>query len=201
MNMKSILAVRGIHFLATRFGGSRIRRAAFDEKYRRGDWAFDRHADDALAEVVQGYLGDGHLLIMGCGGAGVLQALDIDRIGGVLGIDLSPEAIRVARQHAPPKVSFEVADMERVSLKQDYRVILFSESIYYVPEGRLIRFLEGLGSHLTPTGVMIATVADPTRYQSVLRIVRDHFIPSEDRVFDRARRCLLVFRPKQSPDA
>src|SRR5262249_13102297 len=72
---RKLLGAKGVHFLVTRFGSEKLRRVAFDDKYRRGVWAFDGDGSGELPEVVKRYLRKGDLLVLGCGRASVLDGL------------------------------------------------------------------------------------------------------------------------------
>ena len=64
MWLKRVLAVTGVHYVATRFGWRSLKGAAFDEKYRRGDWSGQSDAASELTAVVAQHLRSGDLLIV-----------------------------------------------------------------------------------------------------------------------------------------
>lgn len=191
--IKQLLALRGIHYLATRFGWAGIRRLAFDGKYQRGDWSSYTDGKGDLPATITRYLRSGDLLLMGCGGASVLGALQAEEFNSALGIDLSTEAIRLASRYVSKRVTFQVADMEIFQCPREFDVILFSESLYYVPSSRQIGFLSRLAASLKPDGVFIVTVAEAERYESILRRIRDQFTILEDRKFPHSNRQIVVF--------
>jgi 2-polyprenyl-3-methyl-5-hydroxy-6-metoxy-1,4-benzoquinol methylase len=196
MKLRGLLATRGIHYLATRFGWQKLRSLAFDEKYRRGDWNFCTEGTGELADVVCRYLGEGDLLVMGCGGASILKDLPAPNLKSALGIDLSQEAIRLAGRFASEKISFQLADMVTFECPQPYDVILFSESLNYVPLAEQEPFLRRLGKSLKPNGEFIVTIAQAKRYADMLEGVRRHFAVLEDRSFSGSNRHLLVFNSR-----
>jgi 2-polyprenyl-3-methyl-5-hydroxy-6-metoxy-1,4-benzoquinol methylase len=196
--IRTLLTARGVHFLVTRFGPARLRRVAFDEKYRRGAWRFDGDSSVELSAAVLRYLGQGDLLMLGCGGASVLRNIDDSAVSSVLGVDLSSEAIRVAERYANDKIRFEIGDMETFECRHRYDAILFSESLYYVPAKRHLPTLFRLALKLKPGGVFVVTLAEPGRYQHIIDTVRKHFRVLEDRRFTGSERHLLVFLPRDS---
>lgn len=193
--IRAVLAAKGVHFIVTRFGPQKLRSMAFDEKYRRGDWCFKSDTQDELPDIVRRYLRNGDLLMLGCGGASVLNGLEASGINSAMGIDLSPEAIHKARHHSSRNVTFQVADMERFDCPGSYDAILFSESLYYVRASRQIPLLRRLGLKLKPGGVFVVTLAEATRYRVILQTIRDNFRVIEDRPFMQSHRHLLVFQP------
>jgi len=170
-----------------------LRSAAFDEKYRRGDWNFEGEASQELSSIVRKYLRGGDLLIMGCGSASILQGFDSTTFGSVLGLDLSTEAIRLANRFASDKVVFQVGDMTSFKCPRTYDVILFSESLYYAPAMEREALLRRLVRHLKPGGAFVVTLAQPKRYADIIEMIRRCFQISEDRPFCRSVRHLLVF--------
>lgn len=193
MNLRRFLAAKGIHHLVTRFGWLGLRGLAFDEKYRRGDWTFGADGSSELANVTAAYLRQGDLLIMGCGGASVIDGLGAEAFATVLGVDLSREAIRLAGRYASDRVSFQLADMVAFECPRPFDVILFSESLYYAPASARESLLRRLSRHLKPGGVFVVTIAQAGRYASILESIRKNFMVREDRKFAGSARHLIVF--------
>lgn len=193
MRFKQLLATKGIHYFVTRFGPARLRGLAFDEKYRRGDWNFNGESSDELPAAIRKYSRNGDLLILGCGGASILKGFQPGTFASVLGLDLSAEAVRLAGRFAGKNISFQVGDMVTFQCPRDYDVILFSESLNYVPSLQQEEFLKRLVKHLKPDGVLIVTLAQAARYHAIIELIRSHFQVVEDRKFSNSERHLLIF--------
>src|ERR1035441_9818662 len=123
MRLKQLLAAKGIHYFVTRFGPARLRGLAFDEKYRRGDWNFKGESSDELPSTIRKYLRGGDLLVLGCGGASILDSFNATEFSSVLGLDLSAEAVRLASRFARDNIIFQVGDMVTFQCGKDYDVI------------------------------------------------------------------------------
>jgi len=193
MTFRQLLTTKGIHFFVTRFGPSKLRSLAFDEKYRNGTWDFTGDGTGELPALISRYLVGGNLLILGCGQCSVLEGLRHANFASALGVDLSSEAIRVAGAFASDKISFLVADMLTFEPTLTFDVVLFSESLYYVPSHSLEGFLRRLSKNLNPDGVFIVTLAQARRYQSMLRKLRSTFTILDDHAFSTSDRHLIVF--------
>ena len=198
MKLRGLLATRGIHYLATRFGWRKLRSLAFDAKYRRGDWVLYPETTSELATVIHRHLGEGELLIMGCGGAAIVKDVDESKLKSALGIDLSSEALRLAQRFASERVSFQLADMVKFQCPQSYDIILFSESLYYVPAAELESLLRRLAKSLKPHGVFIVTIAQAKRYAGIFDKIRRHFHVLESHSFHNSARHLMVFKPRDN---
>ena len=191
--IKRLLAAKGVHYLVTRFGGVTLRRLAFDGKYESGEWKFHGDGTGDLPAVLTRYLRRGDLLIMGCGGASILDGVASGGLNSATGIDISPEAIRAARLRSSAQVSFQVAEMETFEPPRLYDVILFSESLYYVPAAAQLPLLRRLAASLKPQGVFVVTLAEARRYHGILETIRTHLRVLEDRTFHGSFRHLIVF--------
>jgi 2-polyprenyl-3-methyl-5-hydroxy-6-metoxy-1,4-benzoquinol methylase len=77
---------------------------------------------------------------------------------------------------------------------RDYDVILFSESLNYVPLSRQEELLKKLAGHLKPGGAIVVTLAQAKRYHAIIELIRRSFKVLEDRKFTNSERQLLVFR-------
>ncbi len=194
MRLKKLLAAKGIHYFVTRFAPAWLRSLAFDEKYRQGDWSFKDEGSDELPSVIRKYLHAGDLLILGCGGASILGSFDPAEFTSVLGVDLSSEAVQLASRFAGKNILFQTGDMVTFQCPGNYDVILFAESLYYVPALQRQALLKRLAGHLKPGGVCVVTLAQPKRYHAIIELVRTHFQMVEDHQFANSERHLLVFR-------
>jgi 2-polyprenyl-3-methyl-5-hydroxy-6-metoxy-1,4-benzoquinol methylase len=193
MKIKQLLATRGIHYFVTRFGPMCLRGLAFDEKYRRGDWNFKEEGSSELASTIRQYLRGGDLLILGCGGASILDSFEPTAFSSVLGLDLSAEAVHLAGRFARENVLFKVGNMVTFQCPRDYDVVLLSESLYYVPLFQQEKLLKRQAGHLKPGGVIIVTLAQARRYHAIIEMIRQSFQMVEDRSFTNSERHLLVF--------
>jgi trans-aconitate methyltransferase len=149
--------------------------------------------DRELAAVVSRHLRNGDLLIMGCGCSAVLAELQTSGFRCALGVDLSEEAIRLASRFVAPNTSFQVGDMTTFEGTQPYDVILFSESLYYVPSHAQEPLLRRLATGLKHGGVFIVTLAQPKRYLAILTMIRENFTTIEDSAFPGSSRHVIVF--------
>jgi len=199
MKATNILAWRGIHFVATRFGPKWLRSKAFDAKYARGDWKFKANKNTEFQAQILKYLNKGDLLIMGCGGASILEGIQPEELSSALGIDLSQEAIRLAAKYSSEKIHFLQADMLTFIPQKKYDVILFSESLNYIPSEPANGLLIRLSDYLKPNGVFIVTFSESKRYKNYIDMIASTFQLTEDRNFSNSSRHVQVFAKARNP--
>lgn len=191
--VRRILGARGIHHLATRYGWKNLRRLSFDAKYEKGDWVFTDENPD-LVHLVEKYSGNGNILILGCGTAPIARALKPESFQFLLGVDLSVEAINLAKRHASEKTHFECGDMVKYRSGQSFDVILFPDSIYYAHWFLRKRLLRRWSKHLTTKGRIIISIAQPVRYAAILKMARRSFKVEVDRRLETTHGHVMVFR-------
>lgn len=191
---RSLLGFPGIHYVATRFGGSRLRTASFDQKYASGDWNFEADNSSELAAVVEKYAAKGRILMLGCGTGSIATAMAPGSFESFVGVDLSHEAIARAKLRESDQIRFEVCDIVSYRCSEEYNVILFSEALYYINPLYRDSLLKRCSQDLTRDGKIIVTIAQPLRYAGILRMIRRNFKVVEDRCFHSSSRHLLVFR-------
>lgn len=196
--MKPFLAWRGLHFFATRFGWPALKRAAFDAKYQSGDWAFTLECPE-LVDLVVHHCQQGRIAVLGCGSNALGRALPEASYSSLTGFDLSPDAIAFAREHSPSDQDFTVADMTTFTPAfASFNLMVFPESLYYVPAAQTLEVLRRVAGGLTASGRIIATFAQPDRYAGHLNIIRANFRIEESRPLVSGKsRHAIIFQPHQ----
>lgn len=169
--LRSLLGFPGIHYVATRFGSSRLRAASFDQKYASGDWNFEADNSSELAAVVEKYATKGRILMLGCGTGSIATKLAPESFESFQGIDLSYEAISRAKLRETEKIHFEVCDFLSYRCAQKFNVILFSEALYYINPLARESLLKKCSRDLAPDGWIIVTIAQPLRYAGIFRMI------------------------------
>jgi SAM-dependent methyltransferase len=188
-----VIRAARLYGFATRHCGKTVRRWVFDQMYASAKWNFDDRSPE-LISAVEDYSSGGAILILGCGNASLIKHLKPDTFQYVLGIDISPQAILMAKRHADEKVQFEVADIREYQCARRFDVILFSESLYYIRPIEQESILKRFCSHLTPKGCIIVTVVNPNGYQDIIQMIRTNFTVLREAHFEETDRFLLVFR-------
>jgi trans-aconitate methyltransferase len=159
---------RILHHLRRRFidaprgFGHPVPAAAFDEEFRSGHWQLLDSPDEqaryaTLAALIRGHaVRRPRLLDAGCGSGRLAGCFAPDELASYHGVDLSPEAIRQARDSARPGCTFEQGDLETWTTSTRYDVIVINEVVGYFhdPAATLAR----LGAFLGSNGVLAVSL-------------------------------------------
>ncbi|UNK19531.1 class I SAM-dependent methyltransferase [Paenibacillus sp. N3/727] len=132
----------------------------WDEEYRSNMWSYLSDITEyARYSIVYGYIrkfvADEGILDMGCG-TGILYDMLLDSEKDVYtGVDLSEEAIKIASSKTSKRI-FHSGDINQYVPTKRYDVIIFNESLQYVPNtpSKLLEY----SRYLTPDGVIISSL-------------------------------------------
>lgn len=119
----------------------RDRAARWDHQYASGRWDLLKAPQeaarlDACAALLRRHAPGGRLLEIGCGEALLQQRLGPEDFSRFVGVDISAVAIARAQGIAAgdPRTTYLVADMRELELNEKFDAVIFTESIYYVPD-------------------------------------------------------------------
>ena len=172
--------VRG---LRQRFASSDVKAKMWDQEYASGRWDHcDRTPGAYLYPFVEKYACKGHILDLGCGSGNTGNELNLETFGTYLGIDVSAVATAKAAERSrvnglEKKISYGTGDIVNYVPSGQYDVILFRESIYYVPLLQITEVLQRYSNYLTERGVFIVNVSKHAtkRYQQIYDLIVQNF--------------------------
>ena len=150
--------VRG---LLKSYGPSTLKKRLWDAEFEGGKWNF---IDDTRGDCVYGYLEkygrQGSILDLGCGPGNTANELVDSAYRTYVGVDISEAALEKGRKRSQAngrgqKNSFAQADFLTYQPTQNFDVILFRESMYHVPIGKIKEMLDRYALNLAPDGVFI----------------------------------------------
>jgi SAM-dependent methyltransferase len=135
-------------------------KSVWEAQYRRGEWAALEGLDEmAHYAIIGGYTRLLHpspaILDAGCGHGGLWKWVN-PNFESYLGVDVATEAIAQANTTDNPKASFVAADLASWETPRRFDLIIFNESLYYLPDPRatVVRFDE----FLNPGGSFIISI-------------------------------------------
>jgi len=206
---RTLRFVRG--FLLS-YGPSTIKKRFWDKEYSEEKWAFAYNTvGDCVYEHLERYIANGSILDIGCG-SGNTATETAPTYRSYLGVDISEAALAKARKRSEEcgrgdKNRFECGDFLTYVPTGQYDVILFRESMYHVPLGKVKATLDRYSVYLKDGGVFVVRLfassseradgKDKQRPAAMLSIMESEFdVLEKERYEVPGRPTVMVFRPK-----
>jgi 2-polyprenyl-3-methyl-5-hydroxy-6-metoxy-1,4-benzoquinol methylase len=194
------------------YGPSTVKRHFWDKEYSEGKWTFASNtAADCVYPHLERYTKNAAILDIGCGSGNTGTEMAGD-YRSYLGVDISESALAKARRRSQEcgrgeKNSFACADFMTYVPPSQYDVILFRESLYHVPLGKVKGTLDRYSEYLKANGVFVVRLfassgdrpngEDKPRPAAMLRIVATEFeVLEQVRYNIPGRPTVMVVRPK-----
>jgi SAM-dependent methyltransferase len=184
------------------YGTEGMKRSLWNNEFAGGRWnCLDSTANDCVYPFVQKYAAAGSILDLGCGSGSTGNELPLESYRQYVGVDISDAAIEKAKvrtdqNRRADRNVFLQSDVFRYVPTQAYDVILFRDSIYYVPRAHVKAMLDRYSASLTSRGVFIARIAYATdKYQGFVDTIERHFAVVERVPFQQPDALVIVFRP------
>lgn len=193
--------VRG---LLQAYGTGRIKRRLWDTEFARGRWdCLDETQGDCVYPYVEKYAKRGSILDLGCGSGSTGVELLETAYTHYTGVDISEVAIDKARRRSDGsghsgKHSYFQSDIFSYVPPDTYDVILFRDSIYYIPHGKIVGMLDRYKAYLRDTGVFVVRMASGSdKYSAIVSGIENHFEVIDRYACDEPQAVVLVFRPRR----
>ena len=165
-----------------RWGSTSIKKSIWDEEFSSGQWEFIDHTpDDPIYTYLEKYSNNGRILDLGCGSGNTGNEMDTSKYRNYTGVDISENAIQRAvirskNNRRGEKNEYICADMFLYTPEKTYDIILFRESIMYIPKYKIRNILDMYSIYLKDTGVFIVRIDDKKKkYASIVRIIKSNY--------------------------
>jgi len=195
------------------YGPSNIKKRVWDREYSEEKWAFAYNTvGDCVYSHLERHAANGSILDIGCGSGNTATETAETSYRSYLGVDISEAALAKARRRSQEcgrqdKNRFECGDFLTYTPTGKYDVILFRESMYHVPLGKVKTTLARYSEYLKDGGVFVvrlftssgdsADSKDKYRPTAMLNIMEAEFdVVEKGRYEVPGRPTVLVFRPK-----
>ncbi len=204
---RSLRFVRG--FLLS-YGPSNLKRRVWDKEYSEDKWNFADHTEgDCVYGHLEKWATHKSILDIGCGSGNTATEMSPD-YASYLGVDISQSALDKAAKRSRDcgrgeKNRFACSDFLAYVPDQQYDVILFRESLYHIPVGKVKATLDRYSMYLKENGVLIVRLFAADRHsnqpksrpQAMLNIIESEFDVLESRQYQQdGLPSVVVFRPK-----
>lgn len=194
------------------YGPSGVKKLLWDKEFTGSKWDFiDNTAGDCVYPNLEKYAKNGSILDLGCGPGNTANELAATAYESYVGVDISEVALEKARKRTlangrESKNTFFRGDFVNYEPNEKFDVILFRESMYHVPMGKIKETLERYSIHLKKNGVFIIRMAtgdsnsqgkDKPRPAAMMQIMENEFDVVEKRIYKGiARPTVLILRPR-----
>ena len=195
------------------YGPSGIKRILWDREFANTKWDFIDHTEgDCVYENLEKYANNGSILDLGCGPGNTANELAVDAYQKYVGVDISEGALakarrRTEREGRAEKNIFVQGDFVNYVPIEKFDVILFRESMYHVPMGKIKFTLDRLSGYLKEGGVFIIRMytadgntagKEKPRPNAMIHIMETGFNVVEKHRYDGERHpTVLVLRPRR----
>ncbi len=195
------------------YGPTNIKRRFWDKEYSAEKWSFAYNTvGDCVYSHLEKHAAGGSILDIGCGSGNTATEMAETAYQGYLGVDISEAALAKARRRSQEcgrqdKNRFECGDFLAYVPTGQYDVILFRESMYHVPLGKVKATLDRYSAYLIDGGVFVVRLfassgdsadgKDKYRPSAMLNIMEAEFdVVEKGRYEVPGRPTVIVFRPK-----
>jgi SAM-dependent methyltransferase len=203
--MSLTLKVRNrIRAVVQRYGPNFAKRYLWNHEFASGRWdCLDRTPDERIQAKLKKFARCGAILDLGCGSGTASVDLAPAAYSSYTGIDISDVAVRKAEERARAagranRNEYYQSDIVTYVPARKYQVIIFGDSIYYIPHDQIADVLKRYSKYLENDGVFVVRVHDESgKHKPILETINFHFhmVETDVRVVDGAEVSIVVFQP------
>ena len=194
--------------LLKRYGPSRIKMVLWDKEFSGTHWDFiDNTVGDCVYPHLEKHSKNGSILDLGCGPGNTANELAATAYKAYVGVDISEAALvkatrRTKENGRADKNCFVCSDFINYVPTQQFDVILFRESMYHVPLGKVKAMLDHYSRYLRDGGVFIVRMntsngngSPKHRLTAAVGVMETEFDVVEKRQYGESGPTVIVFRP------
>jgi SAM-dependent methyltransferase len=198
------------------YGPSNIKRLLWDTEYSSDKWNFaDNTVGDCVYAHLEKHAAKGSILDLGCGTGNTATELAEHAYQQYVGADISEVCLNKARRRTTEsrrerKNRFVLGDFLSYVPTQQFDVILFRESMYHVPIGKIKPTLDRYSTYLKDGGVFVVRMATSdsdgktkSRPVTMIGVIQNEFDVVEQGEYGESgkRATVIVFRAKKKSES
>jgi len=147
-----------------RHGTTAMKNLLWDREFATGRWdCLNDMSGDCLYPYIEKYARQGSILDLGCGPGSTGNEIDFNSYKSYTGVDISAVAVERAQARSAScdragKNVFVVSDIYTYIPQSTFDLIVFGDSIYYVPERKVLGMLQRYSRALNKDGAIVARI-------------------------------------------
>lgn len=183
-----------------RWGSVRVKSSIWDREFSSGQWDYlDHTKEDVLYHYLEKYSNNGRILDLGCGSGNTGNEINVYKYQHYTGVDISEKAIKKAiarckQNHRNEKNEYFCADISTYAPKNQYDLILFRESIFYIPRRKIKAMLDRYSKYLKDNGVFIVRMCDRGKYGRIVKLIETNYETIENYLADNSKDIIIIFK-------
>jgi len=152
--------------LIQRCASERLKRYLWNAEFSGGRWDFIyKTPNDCIYPYIEKYANGGSILDLGCGTGNTSNEIPVTVYADYTGVDISDVAVAKAIKRSldngrSAKNRYLRSDFATYAPNGQFDLILFRESLYYLPPANVEPTLERYSKYLKPGGVIIVRLCD-----------------------------------------
>lgn len=185
-------------------GAKLIKQRLWNREFSKGQWVdLQSSPGDFVYKYIEKYANKGSILDLGCGLGNTSVELETNAYTNYIGVDISDVALEQAKKKASDsarskKNEYIQCDICDYVPNGQFDVILFRDSIYYVPMRRIKAMLDRYSQYLKQHGVFIVRMWSVSgSYKSILDMIDSRFQAVERGMLPNSDSAVVVFRKER----
>jgi SAM-dependent methyltransferase len=176
------------------------KRKVWNREFAEGRWDYIDHTEgDCIYDYVAKYCRRGSILDLGCGSGNTGNELDAECYADYEGVDISDIAVQRASLRTKlngrsGKNRYFQSDISAYVPTRKHDVVLFRESIWYIPHGTLKAVLDRYKNYLKESGVFVVRMHDREALAAVVALIRTDYAVIEEYLPNGSKDIVMVFR-------
>jgi SAM-dependent methyltransferase len=196
------------------YGPPNIKQLLWNKEFSGSKWGFiDNTVGDCVYPHLERYLQNGSILDLGCGPGNTANELAPAAYQTYVGVDISEAALGKAIRRSKEsgradKNRFVRDDFLNYVPNRQFDVILFRESMYHVPLGKVKTTLDRFSKYLKNGGVLVVRMStfsaqggnSKYRPRAMMRVMETEFDVVEKCQYGESGPTVIVFRPHKTAE-
>lgn len=186
--------------LVQRYGPAKLKQYLWNHEFATGHWmCLENTAGDYIYPHLEKWARQGSILDLGCGPGNTGNELKDSAYRSYIGVDISDVAVEKARARSgennrSAKNSYFQSDIYSYVPPKQFDVVLFGDSLYYIPPPKIAGMLDRYAAYISKDGVFMARMYDMRgKFKIIIDIIEENFEVLEKHVYD-SQVCVIVFR-------